>query len=146
MPGPRKKSSLVKITLGKLGKDWYHLFLAVYVNGKKCRFLIDTGASKSVIDKTYFENHIGKEMLKTLSQETTGLHSSVAESHFGEIRELKIGNHKIADYSLAAIDLTHVNGAYQKFRKPKIQGILGSDLMLSYKMIVDYGKLTVLLP
>jgi hypothetical protein len=35
---------------------------------------------------------------------------------------------------------------YKQAGKPKINGILGSDLMLKYKMIVDYGELKIYLP
>ena len=122
------------------------MFLNMKVNGKKCRFLIDTGASKSVIDKKYFEDNVGKRALKTIKQETTGLHSSTPESYFGKIKEIEVGKHVVKGYSIAAVDLWHVNTVYKKMKQPKIQGILGSDLMLKYKMVVDYGNLKIILP
>lgn len=142
----KKKQSSVKIILGEFDKGGVHLFLNLKINGTKCRFLIDTGASKSVLDKTYFEDKIGVKYLRTVKQETTGLHSSVAESHFGKIKEISLGHHVIKNYDIAAIDLSHVNMVYRQAKKPKINGILGSDLMLKYKMIVDYGKLRIDLP
>jgi len=124
----------------------FHLFLNLKIDGKKCRFLIDTGASKSVIDKKYFEDNFGKNKLKTIKQETTGLHSSTSESYFGKIKEIEVGKHKVKNYVIAAVDLAHVNSVYSTFKKPRISGILGSDLMLKYKMIVDYGQLKIILP
>ncbi len=141
-----KKATSVKILLTELDKGGYHLFLNLKINGKRCRFLIDTGASKSVIDKGYFIKNIGSKSLKTIKQETTGLHSSVPESYFGVIKELEVGKQKVKNYSIAAVDLSHVNMTYGKLKKPKIQGILGSDLMVKYKMIIDYGKETILIP
>ena len=142
----KKKESSVKIILGEFDKGGVHLFLNLKVNGIKCRFLIDTGASKTVLDKTYFEQKIGKKSLRTIKQETTGLHSSVSESHFGKVKEIILGSQVIKNYDIAAIDLSHVNMVYKGAKKPKINGILGSDLMLKYKMIVDYGKLKIYLP
>lgn len=142
----KTKQDEVKIILSELDKGGYHLFINVTVNGKKCRFLIDTGASKTVIDKTYFEQKQGKKNLVTVKQETAGLHSSVAESHFGKIKELKVGKHAKKNFKIAAIDLSHVNGAYKKLKMKSIQGILGSDLMLEHKMIVDYGQLKMIMP
>jgi hypothetical protein len=136
----------VKIILGAFDEGGYHLFLNLKVNGLKCRFLIDTGASKSVLDKTYFEEKIGKKYIKTVKQETTGLHSSTSESYFGNIKTIELGHHLIKNYNVAAIDLSHVNLVYKQAKKPKISGILGSDLMLKYKMIVDYGQLKIYLP
>lgn len=141
-----KKETSVKILLSTLGADGYHLFVNVNINGKKCRFLIDTGASKSVIDKGYFEKKFGKQNLKAIKQDTTGLHGSVSDSYFGKIKEVEIGRHTVKNHNMPAVDLSHVNGTYKKLKKPSIQGILGSDLMLKYKMIVDYGKLKIILP
>ena len=142
----KKKEHSVKIILGEFDKGGFHLFLNLKVNGLKCRFLIDTGASKSVLDKKYFEEKIGKKYLKTVKQETTGLHSSVSESHFGKVKTIELGHHVIKNYEIAAIDLSHVNMVYKQAKKPKISGILGSDLRLRYKMIVDYGQLKIYLP
>lgn len=141
----KNKPSTVKITLGNLGDNGFHLFVTIGVNGKKCRFLIDTGASKSVIDKSYFEKNIAKN-LKSIKRETAGLHSSVAESHTGKIKELEIGKHKVKNHIIPALDLSHVNGTYKKLKQKSIQGILGSDLMLEHKMILDYGSMKIILP
>jgi predicted aspartyl protease len=142
----KKKENSVKIILGQFDEGGVHIFLNLLVNGKKCRFLVDTGASKSVIDKKYFEDNFGKRNLKTIKQETTGLHSSTSESYYGKIKAIEIGQQKVSNYNIAAVDLSHVNTVYSKSKKPKISGILGSDLMLKYKMILNYGDLKILLP
>jgi hypothetical protein len=142
----KQKESAVKIILAEFDQGGVHLFLNLKVNGVKCRFLLDTGASKTVLDKKYFEEKIGKKNMKTVKQETTGLHSSTTESHFGNVKTIEIGHHTVKNYRIAAVDLSHVNQVYRMAKKPKISGILGSDLMLKYKMIVDYGQLKILLP
>lgn len=141
-----KKETAVKIILEALDETGYHLFINLKVNGKICRFLIDTGASHSVIDKKYFEKNFKKQNLKTVKQSTTGLHSSTDESHFGKLKELVVGKVKIKDYKVAAVDLSHVNTTYMQIKKPKIQGILGSDILLKYKMVIDYGKAKIFIP
>ena len=141
-----KKETAVKIILEALDETGYHLFINLKVNGKKCRFLLDTGASHSVIDKSYFEKSLGKKKLKTVKQSTTGLHSSTDESHFGILKELTVGKLTVKNYLVAAVDLRHVNLTYSSIKKPKIQGILGSDILLKYKMIIDYGKAKIFIP
>ncbi|MBS1612527.1 MAG: retropepsin-like domain-containing protein [Bacteroidetes bacterium] len=141
------KPDLIKASLLEFEMSGgYHLFLNVKLNGKRCRFLLDTGASKSVVDKAYFEKHFGKQNLKTIKQQTTGLHSSVPESYFGKIKEFAVGKKLIKNYTIAAVDLSHVNMTYAALKKPKIQGILGSDVMLQCKMLIDYGTMTITLP
>lgn len=141
-----KKPVEVKLIIEALDATGYHLFLNVSVNGKRCRFLLDTGASHSVVDKAFFEKHFGKRSLKTVKQSTTGLHSSTTESHYGKIKDLKIGALLIKQFMAAAIDLNHVNSTYASLKKPKIHGILGSDILLSKKMIVDYGQSKLIIP
>lgn len=141
-----KQPVSVKIILTELDPGGYHLFINLKVNGKKCRFLIDTGASKSVIDKSYYDKNLSKKKLKKVQQETTGLHSTVSETHIGVIKELDLGKKKVKNFTVAAIDLNHVNNTYKMLKQPKIQGILGSDLMYKYKMVIDYGKQRIFIP
>ncbi|MCS6819927.1 MAG: retropepsin-like aspartic protease [Chitinophagales bacterium] len=142
-----KKDTSYKVPL--LIKDirgaGFHVFLKVTVNGKRCVFLLDTGASKTVISKTWYEKNIGKRKLKSIKEETAGLHSSVAESFFGKIPMLEIGKLAIKNSVYAAIDLTHVNSMYKKAGIKPIQGILGSDILLKYKAVIDYGNLVLTL-
>lgn len=136
------KAALLEFEMG----GGYHLFVTVKLNDKRCRFLVDTGASKSVVDKAYFEKNFGAKNLKTIKQQTTGLHSSVPESYTGKVKEFVIGKKTIKNYTIAAVDLSHVNMTYASLKKPKIQGILGSDVMLQCKMVIDYGTMTIAIP
>jgi predicted aspartyl protease len=137
-----RKPKAVKFTATEMMGGGYHPFVEVTVEGRKCRFLIDTGASKSVIDKSFYEKKLRRKM-KVLKQETTGLHSTVMESYTGVIKKLQIGSLTITDYEIAGVDLTHVNGTYDKMEITTISGILGSDLLKIHKAVIDYGKSTV---
>jgi predicted aspartyl protease len=140
------KSNQVKLILEKLEGGGYHLFINSTINGKRCRLLVDTGASKTVLDKLYFEKHFAEKKVRTIKQETTGLHTSVSKSYTAKLDSLKIGNTETKNYSAALVDLTHVNSTYGKLKKRKIQGILGSDILLKYKMVIDYGTLLINIP
>jgi hypothetical protein len=141
-----KKEISVRIIAEQLDQTGYHMFVNVKVNEKKCRFLIDTGASHTVLDKSFYEKHLGRKKLTTVKQATTGLHSSTDESHFGRIKELLIGKLSVKNYAIAAVDLSHVNLTYASIKMPRIHGILGSDILLKYKMIIDYGKEKIFIP
>jgi len=129
----------VKFTITEMLGGGFHPFITVYVEGKRCRFLIDTGASKSVIDKHFYETKLNKKM-KVIKQETTGLHSTTMESYVGVLKKLTIGKLTISTYGIAGVDLTHVNATYKRMKIRKIDGILGSDLLKKYNMIIDYGQ------
>lgn len=140
-----KTSAVVKLSMEDMAKSGIHVFLNLKVNGKKCRFLLDTGASKTVVGKEWFEKNIGKEKLKTIKQETSGLHTAVAESYYGKLDLIEFGSLAVKKYTTAAVDLTHVNAMYAKFEVKKIQGILGSDLLKKLNAIIDYKAETLTL-
>ena len=129
----------LKFVITDMQGGGFHPFVTVTIEGRRCRFLIDTGASKSVIDKHFYESKLNRK-LKVIKQETTGLHSTVMESFVGKLKELTIGKLKITDYPIAGVDLMHVNTTYQKMKLRKIQGILGSDLLKKHNMVIDYGQ------
>jgi len=139
---PKKNTNAskgVKFAVTEMMGGGFHPFVNVTIEGKKCRFLIDTGASKSVIDKHFYESKLNRKM-KVIKQETTGLHSTVMESYVGTLKKITIGKLIINSYPVAGVDLMHVNSTYQKMKLKKIQGILGSDLMKNYNMVIDYGQ------
>ena len=140
MPKKNKEASKgLKFVITEMQGGGFHPFVTVNIEGHKCRFLIDTGASKSVIDKHYYESKLNRK-LKVIKQETTGLHSTVMESFVGKLKKLTIGSLTITDYSIAGVDLMHVNSTYKKMKLKKIDGILGSDLLKKYDMVIDYGQ------
>lgn len=140
-----KVKAIVKLSIEEIAKSGIHVFFSLKVNGKKCRFLLDTGASKTVVSKDWFEKNVGKEKLKTIKQETSGLHSAVAESYYGKLDVLEFGLLAVKNYTVAAVDLSHVNSMYAKFGLKKIQGILGSDVLKKQNAVIDYKAETLTL-
>jgi predicted aspartyl protease len=139
------KKSTLKLSIESMAESGIHVFLTVKVNGKRCRFLLDTGASKTVVSKEWFEKNVGKNKIKTIKQETSGLHSAVAESYFGTVDSLQMGSLILKKYKAAAVDLGHVNSMYAKFKVKKIHGILGSDLLKQFNAVIDYHSQTLTL-
>lgn len=135
----KKIPSALKISVENLDATGYHLFVTVYVNAKRCRFLIDTGASHSVIDKKYFETNFGRRKMEKVQQATTGLHSSTSESFFCDIEEFKAGVIVERKYKVAAVDLGHVNSTYKQVNIKPIRGIIGSDFFVKHKANINYA-------
>lgn len=115
-----------------------HVFLPVLLNGKRCRFLLDTGASRTVVDYHYFLKHFGKRGLKELEQATTGLHSTQNKTVMAKVKEMQLGGLLVKGYTAAAVDLGHVNATYRYLKIKPIHGILGSDLMADFGALISY--------
>lgn len=134
---------IAKLKLVELADDNYHIFVSVKVNGNKVWFIVDTGASGSVVDKDYYSAKLVSKY-KTIKQEVHGLHSTQAESYVGKLKTLEVGKLSLKNISIACIDLNHVNNAYkQRKLKLKISGIVGSDLLLKHGIIIDYKQLAL---
>ena len=120
--------------------DGFHLLINISINGKPARMLIDTGASKTVFDKTRIGNFLKEEKFETHDKLSTGLGTSNMKSHLVVIKKINIGKLEIKNYKSVVIDLSHVNVAYSEMKQKPIDGVLGSDILKQHKAVIDYGK------
>jgi predicted aspartyl protease len=113
-----------------------HLLIPASINGVKGSFILDTGASNSCVD---FDN-VGHFRL-TASDSKTRAAGAGAIGMFTQIsneNKLKIGRWQYNDFNLVVFDLSHVNTALVQHKAKPVQGIIGADVLLEGKAIVDY--------
>jgi predicted aspartyl protease len=137
--------SMIPLEVVALQEGSYHVFLKMKVNKKSIRVLLDTGASKTVLDKTFVEEKCKSQKTETIGQSTSSLHSTVSESNITYIKEIQLDQVKLKNYLVAVIDLTHVNQTYEGVGKKPIFGIVGSDILMDRKAIIDYSKKILIL-
>lgn len=53
---------------------------------------------------------------------------------------LEIGSLSIRRVPLVLFNLTHVNEALQQFNLLPVHGVIGADLLLKKKAVIDYSK------
>ncbi len=121
-----------------MGDDSYHLFCKVKVNGKKCRALIDTGASKSVIGKKLIEKLKVEEYKVKGDNQMTGIHPGEVNVAFAKIDSIAFGNLKFKNLITGLIDLEHVNLQYKTLNIEPFELILGGDILSKGKAVIDY--------
>jgi hypothetical protein len=51
---------------------------------------------------------------------------------------LQLGRWKETEFSLVVFDLSHVNEALQQYKAKPVHGIIGADILLQGKAIIDY--------
>jgi hypothetical protein len=61
------------------------------------------------------------------------------------IENVWIGNLLIPELEVAVLDLSTINIAYAELGHPEVLGVLGSDILMKYNAVVDFGKKTLLL-
>jgi hypothetical protein len=130
----------IPFRLLKIEGSGFHLLLAVRINNKPARMIIDTGASSTVFDKTRIALLLKGEQVADNEQLSTGLGTNSMISQRVEIKKLKIGTLELINYPAIVLDLNHVNQTYQQLGLPEVEGVLGSDVFRNYKAIIDFAK------
>lgn len=129
----------VPLTLINLNDDGFHLLVEIAISGRKYQAVADTGASRSVFDRSFVEQ-LGIAAGKADEVSATTLFTT-SETLQTEIPKLKIGRLKIRKYAAVALDLETVNQTYELMGHPRIVAILGSDIFQRYRAKINYKKL-----
>lgn len=131
-----------KLELVKIEENGYHILVEVQLNGQNAIMVLDTGASKSVIDLEWSRKNLKAEI--ALEEETSvGVGGSQLTSYSATVDSLFIGDLQINQLPMALIDLSHVKLSYEKLQLPEITGIIGGDILNRFNAVIDYKNLIV---
>ena len=128
----------VPIQLLDIEGDGFHIMVKGTIHGKGARFLIDTGASRSVFDPKTLTSFIDDLQFEKKEGLTAGVGSSDLESSTFVIDHLTLGGLEITDYEGVALDLENIHEMYGKLHLPHIDGIIGGDLLKKHKAVINY--------
>ncbi len=134
------------LIIKKIPPKGYHIFTDGKIMGKPIRFLIDTGASKSVVDKNFAETYFTTSIITKTDHQTTGLGTNIPNSNFIRLRRIKIHEKKIRSMQFALLDLNIVNDAYALAGLGKVEAIIGGDILKKYNCCIDYKNAVLLFP
>lgn len=138
------KKSITRIPLKiiSIENDGYHLMIPARINRKKAKLLIDTGASRTVFDKTRIMKFLGEEDLEFEQNEklSTGLGTNTLASEVIVLSGFKLGDHRIKYYQAVVLDMKHVNESYTKLKLPEIDGVIGGDILKKYNAALYYKE------
>jgi predicted aspartyl protease len=129
-----KKEKYKKINF-KVSKT-QHLLIKASINGVSGNFILDTGASNSCVGfegVDYFNLKAGKSKTKAAGAGATGMFTQLAKNN-----SIQIGRWKANDFNVIIFDMTHVNQALQQYKAKSVHGIIGADVLLEGKAIIDY--------
>lgn len=134
----------IPLQIIELEKDNYHLLIeGEFQDETPSCWIIDTGASKSVLDVN-LNNYY--EILDSDNEDdyhSAGINQGMMETSVGKMFFLKLGKLEIVNQKVALIDLNHVNEIYGKYTSGRIAGLLGGDILMEYKCCIDYESKTI---
>ena len=134
LPKLLKKEGYQKINF-KVSKT-QHLLIKASINGIKGNFILDTGASNSCVgfeSIELFQLTAGRSKTKASGAGATGMFTQLAKDNL-----LQIGKWKHTEFHLVIFDLSHVNEALVQHKAKPVQGIIGADILIDGKAIIDY--------
>ena len=135
-----KKKIIITIKVVQLGEEGTHIFCKAKVNGLKARVLIDTGASKTVLAKS-FADKLGKlKKVKVDDNSTSGIGPESVEATFARLKSLKFKSLNIKKLIVGTIDVSHVANMYETLGVEPFDIILGGEVLEEYDAVIDYRR------
>lgn len=120
-----------------------HIAIEGVANGEKCRMLLDTGASKSVIDRNFLlKLDEGVEMVEN-EELSSGLGTNTMQSQVARLKKLEIDSLSWDDFEITVLDLTHVNDSYAKLDLEPVYIVLGTDIFFDHEAVIDFKEGTI---
>lgn len=123
----------IKFTISKTN----HLLVNGSINGVKGKFILDTGASNSCVDfddVSLFKLTTEDSKTRAAGAGAVGMFTQIASSNV-----LKLGRWKYSNFNLVVFDMSHVNAALLEHKAKPVKGIIGADVLMEGKAIVDYS-------
>lgn len=115
-----------------------HLIVKAKINGIDGNFILDTGASSSCVDFNdvhHFQLTAEDSLTKAAGAGAVGMDTQLSSDNL-----LQLGRWKTDDFALVIFDLSHVNLALEQYKAKKVHGIIGADILIKGKGILDYSE------
>lgn len=130
----------VPLQLIDLHDDGYHPLLEIELFNKPFKVVLDTGASRTAFDHQLLLAANAEADIVASERLSTGLGTNTMQSATAIINNLWIGGLLIPEIEVAVLDLSAINIAYSQLGHPGVLGVIGSDILMKYKAVVDFGK------
>lgn len=117
-----------------------HLCAEITLNRKKCKMVLDTGASRTVFDQDEIKRYVKEDITEIAGKMSAGLGTDSMQTHSVLVKKMKLKSLEITDYEGLALDLTVLNNSYEQLGYKKVIGVLGSDILQKYEAVIDFGK------
>jgi len=120
-----------------------HLALAsCLINGHAVTFYLDTGAGRTVLDVAC-AHRLGLPLVE--GTQGGGVGSAAVKTYRGIVNRLELGAIGEENFTVHAIDLSHVNRALAARGEPAMDGVIGADLLDTREAVIDYRHLRLFL-
>jgi len=137
---------LIPIKFIKLDEKSLHLLIEGELNHNTVNLIVDTGASRTVFDKSFQGINLRKaEVIDSEEIHSAGIMPGTIESECAIADSFKLGKLELKDFPVVIIDMREINKLYLKYTGKQIHGLLGCDFLFEMNAVIDYGKASLVL-
>ena len=130
----------IKLSLIQLDNQSFHIIAKGMINNLPVNLIIDTGASRSVFNREYLEQHLSPIADSGEKVHSAGISAEKIEVVTARADTFVLGKYILTDYPLMLINLNKINKLYRKVAGITIHGLLGSDFLKEMNANIDFGK------
>lgn len=116
----------------------YHIMARGNINGLTANILIDTGATRTVLDLNRKVHFFDSAPLVNNDKYFTGVGTEKIETRALVIPQLSFGTYSLNNLEVVVINLEGVNKTYATYDLPRIDMVLGGDVLFKCGCIIDY--------
>jgi predicted aspartyl protease len=120
-----------------------HISAIGTIAGKSQVFIVDTGASVTVIDVS-----VSTQLnlpLSGASAKSGGVGSSSMRMRYIAEHDLRLGELDLSHLKIVALDLSHVNVGLARKKTGPISGVIGADVFKQHNAMIDYVRMVMIL-
>ena len=112
-------------------------FVPVRINGHQGLFLVDSGASHTVLDHRFARRCLTRMTPSQLQLAWLGAEDTQAKE--GIIDEIRVGPYvQRGPFKAHVLNLDAINEAPARKRTIRMDGIIGADFFISHRALIDY--------
>ena len=117
----------------------YHIIVDGRIDGIEILFIVDTGASRTIIDKDYADilEKLPEGVEKPMA---TGLAAEQIPVELYNISLLTLCDVKFNNIQVLTADLNPINEVYSKITGKRIGGLIGCDFLLKNVKTIDFKR------
>jgi predicted aspartyl protease len=117
----------------------YHPIVSGSINGTAISLILDTGASRTVIDSALTNRF---PTIENQNQETfaAGINAQKMEVRHVEIPSITFGKIEFTNLTVFSTDLSAISDLYERMAGMKIHGLIGCDFLEQHKANIDFEK------
>jgi predicted aspartyl protease len=103
--------------------------------------IVDTGASHTVIDLQRAERFA--LATEDRGSRATGIGMSSQRVESGRLDDVALGPVRFDSLRVTVLDLSHVNQVLRRLGNEPVDGIIGADVLMAQRAVIDYGTLSL---